>query len=280
MTTTRLAAKARVTGKIELTDWLLVSFCALILFFLTVPILIVLPLSFNSELFLSYPMAGLSLRWYTDFFTNIAWQRATLNSLIVASATMVLATALGVPAALGLSRARFRFKPFLVAFLISPLVVPTIITALGIYFLFAKIGLTNSLWGLIIGHTVLATPFVVIIMTATLRGFDLNLARAAVGLGASPTLAFFTVSLPVVMPGLVSSMVFAFVTSFDEAVLVLFIAGVEQHTLTREMWKGVREKISPTILAAATVMVLVSIVILTALELLRRRRDRLRGVRS
>ena len=260
-------------------SWLLAAYCVLLLLFLTIPILIVLPLSFNSELFLSYPMAGFSLRWYNDFFINVAWQRATVNSLVVATATMILATLLGVPAALGLSRARSRFKPLILAFLLSPLVVPTIITALGIYFLFAMIGLTNTLWGLVIAHTVLATPFVVIIMSSTLRSFDLNLARAAVGLGAHPGLAFLTISLPVLMPGLLSSMVFAFVTSFDEAVLVLFIAGVEQHTLTREMWKGVREKISPTILAAATVMVLVSIIVLTGLELLRRRRERLRGIR-
>ena len=161
--------------------------------------------------------------------------------------------------------------------LISPLVVPSIITALGVYFFFTSIGLTRTLTGLVLAHTVLATPFVVIIVSATLTGFDINLARAAASLGASPTRAFLTVTLPVILPGLISSAVFAFVTSFDETIVVLFLAGVEQHTLTREIWKGVREEVSPTILAVGTLMVLVSIVVLTSVELLRRRGERLKG---
>ena len=260
--------------------YLLWVFSGAVFFFLLVPILVVLPLSFNPISFFSYPMPGFSLRWYEDYLFRQNWQLATRNSFLIATLTMVLATALGTLAALGLNRATFKFKPVIVGILIAPLVVPVIITACGVYFFFSWLGLTSSLTGLVIAHTVLATPFVVIIVTATLSGFDLNLVRAAASLGASPVRIFYTVIMPLIMPGLISSAVFAFVTSFDEVVIVNFIASVEQHTLTREIWKGIREELSPTVLAVSTIMVLISIVVLTAIELLRRRTERLQGVRT
>lgn len=273
-----MAAIGRTSrGKSACSDYALWVVCALGFIFLITPIVIILPLSFNAEPYFSYPMPGWSLRWYENYVSDPAWQRATRNSFVVAISTMCLATPLGILAALGLSRRNLPLKPVIMGVLISPLVVPSIITALGVYFFFTSIGLTRTLTGLVLAHTVLATPFVVIIVSATLTGFDINLARAAASLGASPTRAFLTVTLPVILPGLISSAVFAFVTSFDETIVVLFLAGVEQHTLTREIWKGVREEVSPTILAVGTLMVLVSIVVLTSVELLRRRGERLKG---
>jgi putative spermidine/putrescine transport system permease protein len=254
--------------------------CALVLLFLAAPILVILPLSFNSEPYFSYPIPGWSLRWYELFFTSPAWQRALRNSLVVAIATTALATPLGTLAALGLTRPRFPLRGLVTGLLISPMVIPSIITAVGLYFWYSRIGLSGSLLGLVLAHTVLATPFVVIIVSATLAGFDATLARAAASLGARPVRAFFTVTLPLILPGLVSGAVFAFVTSFDEVVVVIFLAAVEQHTLTREMWKGIRENINPTILAVACLMAVISVAVLTAVELLRRRNARLRGAEA
>ena len=164
--------------------------------------------------------------------------------------------------------------------LISPIIVPLVITAVGMYFFYSALGLANSLPGLILAHTALGTPFVVITVTATLVGFDYSLVRAAQNLGASPARTFFKVQLPLILPGVISGGLFAFITSFDEVVVVLFLAGVEQRTIPRQMWSGIREQISPTILAVATVLIVISILLLTTLELLRRRNERLRGIRA
>jgi putative spermidine/putrescine transport system permease protein len=256
------------------------AFGGVVLLFLAVPILVVLPLSFNAERYFSYPMPGLSLRWYEHFVSSGSWQRALRNSLVVAVATTCVATPLGTLAAVGLSRPSFPFRALMTGFLISPMIVPSVITAVGMYFFYARIGLTNTVLGLVVAHTTFATPFVVIIVTATLVGFDVNLSRAASSLGARPARAFFTVTLPVILPGVVSGAIFAFITSFDEVVAVVFLAATEQHTLPREMWKGVRENIDPTILAVACVLVAVSVLVLTSMELLRRRVGGLRGWRG
>ncbi len=163
--------------------------------------------------------------------------------------------------------------------LISPMIVPLIISAAAMYFFYSNIGLSQTLPGLILAHTALGTPFVVITVTATLSGFDHDLTRASASLGADPTRTFFRVTLPLIMPGVVSGGLFAFITSFDEVVVVLFLAGFEQRTIPRQMWAGIREQISPTILAVATLLVVISILLLTTLELLRRRNERLRGIK-
>jgi putative spermidine/putrescine transport system permease protein len=255
-------------------------YCGAVLLFLIAPILAVMPLSFNSVPFFTYPMPGLSLRWYNDFFLTDRWQGALHNSLIVASSTTVLAMILGTLAALGLSRANFPLRTAVMSLLISPIIVPVVITAVGMYFFFAEVGLLNTYAGLILAHTVLASPFVVITVTATLVGFDHSLSRAGASLGASPTTVFFKVILPLILPGMISGALFAFGTSFDETVVVLFVASPEQRTLPKVMFAGIREMISPTITAAATVLILVSIAMLTSVELLRRRSDRLRGIRN
>ena len=162
--------------------------------------------------------------------------------------------------------------------LISPMIVPLIISAAGMFFFYSKVGLSQTLFGLILAHAALGTPFVVITVTATLFGFDHNLTRAASSLGANPTRVFFKITMPLVMPGMISGALFAFITSFDEVVVVFFLAGFEQRTIPRQMWAGIREQISPTILAVATLLVVFSILLLTTIELLRRRSERLRGL--
>lgn len=260
--------------------WIFRAFCALVLLFLIAPILAMMPLSFNAEPYFSYPMPALSLRWYEEFFTSERWQTALRNSIIVAVATTVLSTVLGTLAALGLSRPNFPARATVMAILISPMVVPIVITAVGMYFFYATIGLSNTFAGLILAHTALATPFVVIIVTTTLIGFDQTLIRAGASLGAAPPRVFFKVVLPLILPGMISGALFAFVTSFDEVVVVLFLASPDQRTLPKQMFTGIREMISPTITAAATLLIVFSVFMLTAVEFLRRRSERLRGIRN
>ncbi|KRP90394.1 polyamine ABC transporter permease [Bradyrhizobium pachyrhizi] len=254
--------------------------CGAVLLFLIAPILVIVPLSFNSVPFFTYPMPGLSLRWYEEFFLTERWQGALHNSIFVAVSVTLLSTTLGTLAALGLSRPNFPWRTAVMSLLISPIVVPVVITAVAVYFFYADVGLLNTYTGLILAHTTLATPFVVITVTATLMGFDHSLTRAAAGLGAPPITVFFKVTMPLILPGMISGSLFAFGTSFDEVVLALFIASVDQRTLPRTMFSGIREEISPTITAAATVLILFSIAMLTTVELLRRRSERLRGIRN
>ena len=170
------------------------------------------------------------------------------------------------------------FRKVIMAIMISPLIVPLIITASGVFFFFAKLNLVATFTGLIFAHTILGLPFVVITVTATLIGYDHNLTRAAASLGGGPVRNFFKVEMPLILPGVISGALFAFITSFDEVVIVLFVGGPEQFTLPRQMWSGIRQEISPTILSAATILVIISILLLTTVELLRRRTERLRGV--
>jgi putative spermidine/putrescine transport system permease protein len=162
--------------------------------------------------------------------------------------------------------------------LISPMIVPLIISAAGMYFFYSNIGLSQTYLGIILAHTALGTPFVVITVTATLVGFDHSLSRASANLGANPTTTFFKVIMPLILPGVISGALFAFITSFDEVVVVLFLAGFDQRTIPRQMWSGIREQISPTILAVATILVMISIALLATLELLRRRGEKMRGM--
>ena len=259
--------------------YVLWAVCILVLAFLILPILIIVPLSFSSGAFLTFPLPGLSLRWYQEFFTSAPWQLSLRNSLIVASATTALASVLGTLAALGLTRARLPGQTLLMGLIVSPMVVPLVIVAVGVYFAYAPFGLTSSLFGLTLAHTALAAPFVVITVSATLQGFDPNQARAGASLGASPVVVFRRIILPLILPGVISGALFAFVTSFDEVVVALFVTGPAERTLPRQMFNGIRENISPVIAAAATFVILVSVLLLSALELLRRRNERLRGIR-
>ncbi len=260
--------------------WGLRAFVGLVLLFLISPILAIMPLSFNSDMFFSYPMPGFSLRWYEDFFFNPRWQSALWLSGVLAILTTILSTTLGTLAALGLARGNIPFRATIMAVLISPMIVPIIISALGMFFFYAKLSLLGTLPGLVLAHTALATPFVVITVTATLSSFDRTLMRAGESLGASPSTVFFRVVMPLILPGMISGALFAFGTSFDEVIAVIFIAGPEQRTLPRQMFSGIREQISPTITAAATVLIILSTLMLVTVELLRRRSERLRGIRT
>ena len=265
--------------------------CGAILVFLITPILVIIPLSFNAEPYFTYPMPGFSLRWYEDFFVgekSEVWHLAIKNSVIVAFFATILATFLGTVAAVGLSNSRLPFKTLLMGVLISPMIVPLVITAVGMKFFYTTVGITPNqlsvisealhLVPIILAHAALGTPFVVITVTATLVGFDHSLTRASKSLGADGVTTFFKVTVPLVLPGMISGALFAFITSFDEVVIVLFLAGAPEYTIPRQMFSGIREQISPTILAVATILVVLSIFLLTTLELLRRRNERMRGM--
>lgn len=275
-----MAVPSYFTRGEKIAHYALRVFVGMVLVFLISPILAVMPLSFNSETFFSYPMPGYSLKWYEDFFFNERWSSALKMSFIVATATTVLSTFLGTLAALGLSRANFPARASVMAMLISPMIVPVIISAVGMFKFYASINVAGTLLGVILAHTALATPFVVITVTATLTSFDRTLTRAGASCGAAPHTVFFKVMMPLILPGMISGALFAFVTSFDEVVVVLFLASPEQRTLPLQMFSGIREMISPTITAAATVLVLISTVLLVTVELLRRRTERLRGIRN
>ncbi len=262
-----------------------IAICAVVFLFLIAPLIVIIPLSFNSlpyftftEEMLALEKGAFSMRWYEDFWGRDIWRQSIVNSLFIAVCATVLATALGTVAALGLSRPHMPFRAFIMGLLISPMIVPLVITAAGIFFFYARIGLTGTYLGIILAHTALGTPFVVITVTATLIGFDHSMTRAAAMCGADPARVFFKIVMPLILPGVIAGALFAFVTSFDEVVVVLFVASVEQQTIPRQMWAGIREEISPTILAVATLLIVFSVAVMTTIELLRRRSERLRGV--
>ena len=286
-------------------------FCGLVFLFLILPILIIIPLSFNVEPYftftsgiLSFDSEAYSTRWYADIFkngmvnptqefgweyikdswSNAQWLHSMKNSFIIAFFATILSAVLGTLAALGLSQSHMPARNLVMSLLISPMIVPIIITAAGLFFFFSSIGLTgatSSFFGylaIIFAHAVLGTPFVVITVTATLIGFDQSLIRAGQNMGAPPQTVFFKIVMPLILPGVISGALFAFITSFDEVVAVIFLADYDTRTIPRQMWSGIREQISPTILAVATILVFISICLLATVELLRRRSERLRGV--
>lgn len=258
----------------------LVVFCALVFLFLVAPLLVIMPLSFSSEPWFTYPLPGLSLRWYQDLIADDRWRLAIKNSAIVGVFSTMIAITLGTLAALGLSRGNVPYSGVIMSVLISPMIVPVVIVAVAMFFGFASVGLNNTFLGLILAHAALATPFVVITVTATLSGFDRSLMRAAASLGASPMTTFRLVTMPMILPGIISGALFAFFTSWDEVVVALFLSAPEQRTLPKQMFSGMREQISPTITAAATCLILLAVLLMAVTELLRRRSERLRGLRT
>ena len=262
-------------------------FCFLVFFFLIASLFVILPLSFNAEQYIHFSAKmlaldpeGFSLRWYEDmiFGTKNPWGLATKNSLIIAFFATIGSTILGTVAALGLSSRHMPYKAAFMALLISPMIVPLIISGTAIFFFMAKVGLAATHTGIVLSHIILGTPFVVITVTATLSGFDHSVTRAAASLGSNPVNTFMKITLPLIMPGVISGALFAFVTSFDEVVVVLFLAGLENTTIPIQMWVGLREQLSPTIMAVATCLIVMSTLILVTAELLRRRSKRLRGI--
>ncbi|MXX90075.1 MAG: ABC transporter permease [Boseongicola sp. SB0677_bin_26] len=259
--------------------------CGVVFFFLIAPIIVIIPLSFNAEDFFTFTPEmlaldrdGYSLKHYNDFFTNPDWQQAMWNSIRIAPMATLLSVSFGTLAAIGLSQPHVPFRRAIMAILISPMIVPLIISAAGMYFFYSRIGLQGSYWGVVLAHAALGIPFVIITVTATLVGFDRSLTRAAASLGANPVTTFAKVQMPLILPGVISGGLFAFITSFDEVVVVLFVGSAGQKTLPWQMFTGLREQISPTILAVATILVTVSVVLLATIEILRRRSERLRGM--
>jgi len=273
-------------------------FCGIVFFFLIAPLVAIIPISFSRSPFMLFTEGMLawppdpeawSFRWYrymvgicTD--KNLTtpcsnrWMIGTVNSFFVGTISTLFATALGTLAALGLSRPHMPYKGLIMSILISPMIVPLIITAAGMFFFYAKVNLVYTFTGIILAHVALSTPFVVITVTATLVGFDTNMTKASQSLGARPARTFFKVIMPLILPGVISGALFAFITSFDEVVIVMFMASLDQLTIPKQMWAGIRQEISPVILCMATCLVALSIFLLTTVELLRRRSEKMRGI--
>ena len=255
-----------------------IAFCAAVFLFLIAPMLVVVPLSFNAEPYFTFTEGMLSLdpdayslRWYRNVIQDGVWRHALGNSLLIGLAATAIATALGILAAIGLTSPAMPGRALVTGLLISPMVTPIIISAAGMFFFYSSLGLGQTHLSLILAHAVLGTPFVVISVTATLVGFDANLVRAAASLGAGPFLVFRRIQLPLIAPGVISGALFAFAASFDEVVVVLFLGGLDQRTVPRQMWAGIREQISPEILAVATFLVVFAVLLLGTVEWLRRR---------
>ncbi len=262
--------------------------CGLVFFYLIFPILTIIPLSFNAEDFFTFTPEmlrldpdGYSLKHYRDFFGangDYSWIQAFMNSVKIAPLATLIAVSLGTLAAIGLTQPHVPFKKAITALLISPMIVPLIITSAGMFFFYANIGLQGTFMGVVLAHAALGIPFVIITVTATLSSFDESLTRAAANMGADPVTTFFKVQMPLILPGVISGGLFAFITSFDEVIVVLLVGSAGQKTLPWQMFIGLREQISPTILAVATILVTISILLLTTIELLRRRSERMRGI--
>jgi putative spermidine/putrescine transport system permease protein len=276
----RARAARRAAARPSAARIALLTFTGLVLLYLVFPVFIVAPLSFSSAKYLQFPPPGLSLQWYQSYFSQSDWVDATWLSVRIGVATAALATMLGTAAALALTRGRFRGKDAINSFIVSPLIIPTIIVAIGIYFFYARIHIIGSPFALALAHTALAIPFVVINVSATLEGFDERLEWAAMNLGANRWQTFFKITLPIIRPGVFAGALFAFSTSFDELIVALFVSGAGAVTLPRKMWESLRQDIDPTIAAVSTILIVVSIAILASAEALRFRGERMRTARG
>ncbi len=254
------------------------AFCGAVFVFLVAPLLVVVPLSLNAEPYFTFSEGMLrlepdaySLRWYQAVLQGGTWMGALGNSMLIGVSSTVVATVLGVAAALGLASQAMPARTLVTVLLVSPMVTPLIISAAGMFFFYSSLGLAQTHLSIILAHAALGTPFVVISVTATLVGFDRNLERAAASLGAPPPTIFRRITLPLIAPGVISGALFAFAASFDEVVTVLFLGGLNQRTVPRQMWSGIREQISPEILAVATFLIVFAVLLLGTVEWLRRR---------
>lgn len=244
--------------------------CALILLLLLAPILVIVPTSFSSASFLQFPPPGWSLRWYREYFGRPDWLTPTALSFVVALATAALATPIATLAAYSVVRGHYRGRGIARAFIVSPMIVPLIIVALATYLTLARMRLIGSVLGLVLAHTVLAIPKVFVVVTAALRGLDVAVEQAAVSLGASPLRAFVWVTLPLIRTGVVVGAVLAFLTSFDEVVVAIFIGGSGAVTLPKRMWEGIRLEYNPTITAVSSLLMTFTVIVLVGLGFVRR----------
>ena len=282
-----MALPKYIETRYRIWHYIYLTICTCVFIFLIAPLFVIFPLSFSHDEFLIFSEKmkrldpdGFSLRWYKDMIwgTKNPWGLAAKNSLMIASFSTIGSVIIGTLAAVGLSSRHMPFKGLIMAILISPMIIPLIISGVAIFFFMAKVGLAATHTGIILAHIILGTPFVVITVTATLSGFDHSITRASASLGSTPFNTFMKVTLPLILPGVISGGLFAFVTSFDEVVVVLFLAGLDNTTIPIQMWVGLREQLSPTILAVATCLIILSTLVLISAELLRRRSERLRGI--
>jgi putative spermidine/putrescine transport system permease protein len=244
-------------------SWLLIAF-------LIVPTLLVIPIGFTSSDFLEFPPPGYSVRWFETYFTSPLWISATARSFLVALATAILATGIGLGAALALAHTRMRWSAVLFAVFLAPMIVPRIVIAVGMFYLFARLGLVASNAGLIIGHTVLALPFTVVTIAAVLKTYDIRLDQAAATLGANRWQTLRGVTLPIIKGGLIAALLFAFITSFDELTIAIFISGGLATTLPKQMWDDMILQLNPTLAAVSVVVFVVVTVLLLIAERFRR----------
>jgi len=246
------------------------AYFAFVVVFLFFPLFIVVPMSFNDAQFLSFPPAVYSVRWYRTYFSDPVWLQATLLSLRVSLAATAIATVLGTLAAVGWVRSRFRARNVVYALIVAPMIVPTVIVALGVFLVYSRLRLIESEWGLVAAHAVVALPYVVLIVSATLQQFDVTLERAARVLGATPVRAFLSVALPAIAPAVFAAALFAFFVSFDELLIALFVMGGSQ-TLPMRIWSDLRFEFNPTVSAVATLLIVVTALGMSLAEILRRR---------
>lgn len=274
MTAVTGARRDRGSGSEALPDrlgrWAVTVVAVAVLTFLALPILIVVPMSFSSAEALTFPPPGLSLRWYESFFGDARWLQAARTSIIVALASSTLAAVLGSAAAYGLVRGNWLGRKAVEANFLLPLIVPQVITALALYIYFARLGILGTLPGLIMGHTVLGLPYVVLIMSVAIRSFDVRIEQVALSLGSSWPRMFVTVVLPNLAPSLAAAWLFAFVISFDEVIITFFLAGANE-TIPKRMFNELMLQVNPTITAIATLLIAVSIITISALAILARR---------
>ena len=275
----RAVSGRAVRDPYELGHGVVIAIAILVVVAMAVPALFVVPVSFSPTRFLTFPPESFSWRWYESYFATPEWTESTIYSVVLAILTTGTSLLLGLPAAFGLARGHFRGRQLITLLIIAPLIVPVILIAIAEYFFMSEINLIGTTPGLVIAHTLLAMPFVVIIVTASLRGYDRSYERAAMSMGAGPLRTFWHVTLPLIRPSVISAALFAFLASFGEFLTSLFVIGSTRSTLPIQLWKGIRFETNPTIAAAASMLVAVSLLALLAVELARwqtRRRNETR----
>ena len=249
---------------------LMAALGALTVFYLLAPTLVIIPMSFTEGSILSFPPDGFSLRWYDQMLTRPEWSTGLRNSALVAVLTAIIATLLGTLAALGMTRGRFPGRSLLNALTLSPLIVPVVIIAIGMFSLFVQWRISGSIVGLVAAHTALALPFVIVNVATSLRTMDRNLELAAANLGATPARSFLRITLPIIFPGVLAGAIFAFITSWDEVVVAIFLTSARFRTLPVEMWEQVRQVVDPTVAAVSTTLLVVTTALLLLLLVVRR----------
>lgn len=257
----RPASETQITHGQRL--WLYIL-AGVVIVFLVAPTLIVIPMSFSDSQYLEFPPRVWSTRWYDHYFASDEWTQATYTSVKIAFFTMLVATPLGIMAAYGLATSNFKFAQLIFITLITPMMVPVVLIGIGVFYAYVKLGMVNTIPGVVLAHTILAVPLVLIVVSAGLKSYDMNQERVARSLGASRFYAFMAITLPQIRFSVITAALLAFITSFDEVIIAMFVSGGENSTLTRSMFNALRDQIDPTIASISTIMVLISTTLLVA----------------